>query len=106
MSIWSSIKDLRRAKKWTQSQLADISGLHQGDISRIESGKANVEVATLEAISSALDAEFVLVPRRALGSVQHAINTHLRNAPGTLYKKIPSARDEFFIPDGDDDIDD
>lgn len=105
MSIWSSIRDIRKSRKWTQSKLADVSGLHQGDISKIESGKANVEVATLEAISSALDAEFVLVPRRALGSVRNAIEMHLNREPSHSYHKVQSVRDELFIPDGDEDDD-
>lgn len=106
MSIWSSIRDLRKSRKWTQSKLADVSGMHQGDISKIESGKVNVEVATLEAISSALDAEFVLVPRRALGAVRNTIDMHLHHKPSQPFHKVQSVRDELFIPDGDEDDDD
>jgi transcriptional regulator with XRE-family HTH domain len=105
MKFLKTIRDLRKARGWTQSKLAEVSGLHQGDISKIEAGKANVEAMTLETLSSALDAEFVLVPRRALGAVRGVINEHL-NHDHQSPSRVTSVRDDLFIPDGSDDDDD
>lgn len=103
MKSLQSIRDLRKAKGWTQSKLAEVSGLHQGDISKIETGKANVETATLETLTSALDAEFVLVPRRVLGAVRAIITGHLSHDQQRSSYGVRSARDDLFIPDGSDD---
>ena len=96
-----SIREHRKVKGWTQSKLAEVSGLHQGDISKIESGKANVETATLEALTSALDAELILVPRRALGAVNRIISAHFNHKQSPL--NVRSVCDDLLVPDGSDD---
>lgn len=105
MNFLNDIRKLRKAKGWTQKQLAEISGIHQGDISKIESGKANVEVSTLMSLIAALNADFVLVPKRIIGSVQEMVNGHIDPKHKT-YSPVKSVRDDLFIPDsdGDDDV--
>lgn len=103
MSYTTAIRALRRFRGWTQSHLANIAGLHQGDVSKIEAGKANIEVGTLESLAAALDAEIVLVPRRVLPSVQTTIEAYLNGANRGHIKQVTSVRDQVFIPDGSDD---
>lgn len=52
-ALGERIKACRKAKKWSQARLADKSGLTQGYISEIESGKTRITVNTLVDISDA-----------------------------------------------------
>jgi XRE family transcriptional regulator, regulator of sulfur utilization len=54
---------LRRERHMTQKQLADLSGINQAEISRIERGQANPTAATLGALTRALAADVQLVAR-------------------------------------------
>jgi DNA-binding XRE family transcriptional regulator len=54
---------LRRARKLTQQRLAEMSGIAQSEISRIETGAANPTYATLSALARPLGVEVGLVPR-------------------------------------------
>jgi len=54
------VLELRKAAGLTQRQLAAVSGVQQGDISRIESGNANPTLATIAALAYALGAELTL----------------------------------------------
>lgn len=47
---------LRRNRKLTQAQLADISGIQQPEISRIEHGKANPTQETLARLGASMGA--------------------------------------------------
>ena len=104
MKFLRAIRSLRKAKGLTQGQLSDITAIDQARISKIETGSINVEAATLTAITSALDVEVVLVPRRVLGPVQSLIDNHLRQAlHAEPSRPMPSVRDELLIPDDIDD---
>jgi transcriptional regulator with XRE-family HTH domain len=85
----------------TQAKVADLSGVAQSKLSKIERGVANPEIATLNAICSALDAELILVPRRIGGDVRNMVDRHL-NRKATATQPVMSVRDEVFIPDGED----
>lgn len=50
-------KELRKKKQLTQSQLAEKLGMEKGQISKIENGKFNLTLATINKIASALDAK-------------------------------------------------
>jgi len=51
------IKELREGKNMTQKELADISGVSRGIISKLESGEAvTTSTATLSKIASTLGA--------------------------------------------------
>lgn len=54
---------LRRARKLTQQRLAELSGIAQSEISRIETGSANPTHATLSALAGPLGAEVGLIRR-------------------------------------------
>jgi HTH-type transcriptional regulator / antitoxin HipB len=48
-------KELRKMKNLTQAQLAEKTGIEKGQISRIENGKYNLTLATINKIAAALD---------------------------------------------------
>ena len=55
--------ELREHRGLTQMQLAELSGVHQADISRIERGSSLPNERTLLRIATALDADLALVAR-------------------------------------------
>ncbi|MBB6487949.1 helix-turn-helix transcriptional regulator [Rhizobium lusitanum] len=91
----------REAAKMSQAELADLAGISQAKVSKIENGKANPEVATLQALCGALNLELALVPRRIGGDVRRMVDKHLERHT-TVATPVISVRDEVFIPDGDD----
>lgn len=98
MEFLKTIRELRRDRGLTQAQLADLAGMHQSDVSAIETGKSNVEAATLHALCSALDVEVMLVPRRISGNVRRTIDRHL-NRDIQQPTKVMSVADQMRIPD-------
>ena len=60
MSIGLNIKQRREAKRWTQTKLAEKSGIvTQAMISRIEKGEDNAKIDTLRGIAAALGCSVV-----------------------------------------------
>jgi len=60
MSIGANIKQRREAKRWTQAELAEKSGIvTQAMISRIEKGEDNAKIDTLRGIAAALGCSVV-----------------------------------------------
>ncbi len=61
---------LRKRQKWTQQQLAKVSGVQQSEISRIERGQANPTFRTLQQLAQALKKTigFVDAPPRRRGA--------------------------------------
>jgi ribosome-binding protein aMBF1 (putative translation factor) len=62
-AVAMQVVELREKHGLTQVQLAEKSGIDQGDISRIERGSAVPNEKTLIRIADALDADLMLVPR-------------------------------------------
>ena len=56
------IRLLRKQLRMTQAELAERSKLPQSHIVKIESGKADVQISTLERIFSAMSCELILRP--------------------------------------------
>ena len=54
LSNISDIKNKRIELNITQAELAEVAGLHQSAITRIESGKIDCRISTLELLSSSL----------------------------------------------------
>jgi transcriptional regulator with XRE-family HTH domain len=61
-----NIQELRRAKKLSQEELADMCKVHQTYLSGVETGKRNPSLLVLERIANALnvDAEELFRRRR------------------------------------------
>jgi UDP-N-acetylglucosamine 1-carboxyvinyltransferase len=72
--IGGLIRDARRHKGMTQSDLAELLGTSQGAVTRIEQGKQNLSLDMLAKIGDALDSEFV--------SLGHSGPQHLRIVGG------------------------
>lgn len=53
--VAKAIVEGRAAKGITQKELADITGINQGDISKLENGNGNPSLRTLERIAKGLD---------------------------------------------------
>lgn len=47
-------KEIRKKRKMTQTQLAEKLGMEKGQISKIENGKLNLTLATINRLASAL----------------------------------------------------
>lgn len=64
-AIIQALIDARKASGLTQKQLADITGIAQADISKLENGNANPSLRTLQRLASgmgtSLKIEFVPV---------------------------------------------
>ncbi|GEM_PF-1186125 len=52
--IIGALMKVRRSRKLTQRELADMTGITQPDISRLENGRANPSVKTLKNIADGL----------------------------------------------------
>ena len=65
--IIKAMLDTRNEKAMTQKQLADITGIPQADISRLENGNANPSLRTLQRLAEGmgmkLKLEFVPINR-------------------------------------------
>ena len=57
------VRELRKERHLTQKQLAVVSGINQGEISRIERGQTNPTTSTLAALLAPLGARLGVVPR-------------------------------------------
>jgi DNA-binding XRE family transcriptional regulator len=57
------VRELRKQHKLTQKQLAAVSGINQGEISRIERGQTNPTATTLAALLAPLGARLGVVMR-------------------------------------------
>jgi transcriptional regulator with XRE-family HTH domain len=102
-----SIRDLRVAAGMSQRELGHLAGIDQSLVSKIEGGGKNAEAATLQSIAAALDAEFVLVPRRVLAHVRQLIEEHVESADRAAAPAYHGSdmADDLFIPDDVDDDD-
>lgn len=61
--LGAELRALRLAKGLTTRALAEIVGVDHGHIVRIENGKYNVRIDTIDALAAALNAEIVLKAR-------------------------------------------
>ena len=58
--IGAELRALRLSKELTTRELAEVVGIDHSHIVRIESGKYNVRIDTVDALAAALDAEITL----------------------------------------------
>ncbi len=52
-AVIHAILEARREKGITQKELSELTGIAQGDISKLENGSANPSVRTLERVATA-----------------------------------------------------
>ena len=65
-----SLTMARNASGLTQKQLAEVTGIYQADISRIERGLANPSLSTLQRLAEGLGTELKIEFDRSLGEAQ------------------------------------
>ena len=53
-AVIKAIIDARREKGITQKELSELTGIAQGDISKLENGSANPSIKTLKRVATAL----------------------------------------------------
>jgi transcriptional regulator with XRE-family HTH domain len=59
MNITEKIKEIRKAKKLSQQELADKMNMHRVQYTRIETGKTEPTISTLEKIAIALEVDII-----------------------------------------------
>lgn len=69
------LRQAREDRGLTQRALAQLTGVPQSHISKIESGAVDIRLSSLVAISRALELELELVPKQALPAVQALIRS-------------------------------
>ena len=73
--ITTAIRDTRKAKGLSQSDLSSRVGVPQSHISKIENGAVDLKLSSLVQIARALDLEVKLVPRKALPAVESIVRS-------------------------------
>jgi transcriptional regulator with XRE-family HTH domain len=71
----NAFADTRKARAWSQRELAAKLEMKQSQISDIEAGKRDVRISTFVEIARTLGLELVLVPRRLLPAVQYLLQS-------------------------------
>lgn len=85
--IIDALKNARRTKNLSQSELAIKLGIPQSHLSRIESNKVNPSLKSTIDIARMLDFELMLIPKKHYKSVEHLIKAmqHPMKAIGPKY---------------------
>ena len=99
-----SVREYRRARRMTQSDLARLIGTTQAAVSMIENGTGNPQAETIEALADALGMDVMLVPKTATPQVLALIRS-LEN-PGrraeSAGRPMSAFEDMFSGDDGDE----
>ena len=69
----SALQKARKASKLSQSAMSELLHLPQSHISKIESGKTDLRVSSLEDMAHVLGLEVMLVPKAIVPYVQATI---------------------------------
>ena len=72
-AVIENLKQARKAKQFSQSDLSEALGLPQSHISKIESGKTDLRLSNLEDMAHFLGFELMLVPKILVPYVQATI---------------------------------
>jgi transcriptional regulator with XRE-family HTH domain len=94
------IREARRAKGWSQEELARKAGLAQRHISTIETGKIVPRYDTLLDILRVLDHDLVLVPRELLSAVQALLRDYRNRTAHGEARERPLYAVEDDTPNG------
>jgi hypothetical protein len=73
MSFLTQLKQLRARRNIPTAGLAELVGIARPNLVTTLSGKHDTRGSTLEALASALDAQWVLVPKERLEAVQRVL---------------------------------
>jgi len=101
IEIAKALKAAREAKGLSQRALAEIAGVPQSHISKIENGGVDLRASSLTQIARALDLELMLVPRKtvpAVTSIVRGANPTATRQSAPMVKalrKLESAADKI-----------
>ncbi|AGS25213.1 helix-turn-helix domain-containing protein [Rhizobium etli] len=73
--IATELREARGRKALTQRDLSALSGIPQGQISRIEKAGVDLRLSSLVELARALDLEVLLVPRKTVPAVKSIIRS-------------------------------
>ena len=73
--ITKKLKEARKAKGLSQRALAELAGVPQSHISKIENAGVDLRVSSLVEIARALDLELTLVPRKTVPAVNSIVRS-------------------------------
>ncbi len=80
-NVISKLKKARKELAISQAELGERVGLPQSHISKIESGKSDIQLSSLVQIARALDLELQLVPKKAIPAVQSIVRSTMQRSP-------------------------
>jgi transcriptional regulator with XRE-family HTH domain len=72
-NLYEDLHQARKAKGWTQVELAELMQLGQSYLSQVERGKHDIRANTLIEWARLLDLEVMLVPRQNVPAVSYLI---------------------------------
>lgn len=75
LKLTNALAEARKARAWSQRELAAKLEMKQSQISDIESGKRDVRISTFVEIARCLGLELILVPRRMLPVVSYLLQS-------------------------------
>jgi len=90
------LSDARHRSKLTQRQLADKAGIPQETIARIERGRADPRVNTLDRLLAACEVGLEVMPRLGIGIDRGQIDERL-DTPMDRRLAIAMADDSHFV---------
>jgi transcriptional regulator with XRE-family HTH domain len=70
-----TLRQAREAKGWSQRELASRSGMTQANISKIETGQADLRLSTFVELARFLDLDVTLAPRQAAPAINAIVRT-------------------------------
>ncbi|MCD9021978.1 helix-turn-helix domain-containing protein [Cohnella silvisoli] len=92
--VGNRIRSMRKAKGWTQEQLAEASSLHYSYIGGVERGERNISLETLEKIVTALHVPPIelfrdgLETNDAAKAHQRAVDEHMSMISGRSIEEL------------------
>jgi len=96
-SIAKVLKELRKAKKYRQQEIARLSSLTQSELSNFENERVDVRLSTLKRIADALDMSIIAVPKNKLTEIEAILSpgdNHVTNRPLTPLEKYGISDDD------------
>lgn len=104
-SIAKKIKSARAEKGLTQLELANLLGVPQSYIAKIEAGKTDLRSSTLLEITKLLDLEVFFVPLKDLPKIEWALADGSEISRRQIHRPLYEPDDEDDEEDNDDESD-
>lgn len=94
-TIGSALRDLREARSISARELADTSGISAAMISRIESSQVSPSIATMRALSVALDVPLTSLFRDIVS--ERTDFTHVKKGSGVVSTRLMGEHSHHYI---------